>query len=283
MQNILKMKCNSVMNLISHSEWFEKHARVKEFCKIFAILVLKIVTGNKGIKKRIGSIGGIFRFDYTFAFSDFQSWGAGHNDGFKTLLMVCKGKKVVFDIGSHIGLCSMPISKIIEGCGIVYAFEPSKTNLYYFFKNIQYNGINNIKLLPLLVGDETKISVPFYESHQITGMNSIVSYKNDSTYKITYKKQVSLDDFCTDNRIYPEVIKIDVEGAEIKVLKGAKNVLKNYRPIIILSAHPKHLDLLGESVENLRNLISCLGYKILDMDRQIVSDIGLREYLLEPM
>lgn len=279
----MRMGENSLLKLLIHSKWLQQHEKFRNCCKLSSMFILKIVTGNKGIKKNIGSRGGTFRFDYEFAFSDFQSWGIGHNNAFDTILKVCEGKRVIFDIGAHIGLCSMPVSKVISEDGLVYAFEPAKTNVQHFLRNIEYSGIINIKLFPYLVGEETKENVPFYETHYVTGMNSIVSYKDDDTYKVIDKKQVSLDDFCAHNRIIPEVIKIDVEGAEIEVLKGAKNVLKRYRPIIILSVHPKHLRLLGDSIESLKILITSLGYRILGMDRKVVSDLGLKEYLLEPV
>jgi len=277
------MESNLLIKLLSNSKWLQQHERFRKFLKSYAMLILKVATLNKGIKKRIGSMGGTFRFDYNFAFSDFQNWGAGHNNAFKTLLQLCEGKKVIFDLGAHIGLCSLPISKVVEEGGIVYAFEPSEINMHYLSRNIHYSSISNIRLIPFLVGDKNRLDVPFYESDYVAGMNSIVRYKNDGSYKLSNKRQVSIDDFCENNLIVPEVIKIDVEGAEIKVLEGAKNVLKKYRPIIVLSVHPKHLNLLGSSVENLKNIIAGLGYNILDINRQIVYDLGLREYVLEPL
>jgi len=250
--------------------------------KRLSMAALWIMTGGRGIKKNIGA-GGAFRFDYSFAFSDFQSWGTGHNNAFQALLEMCEGRKVVFDIGAHIGLCSMPVSRVIGESGTVYAFEPSKTNMDCLSKNLGYNNIDNVKLMPFLVGEKSGMKVPFHESDEVAGMNSIARYKGDDTYKITYREQVSIDDFCADHHIIPEIIKIDVEGAESKVLRGAENVLKNCRPLIVLSVHPKHLRLLGDSVDHLKNLIESLGYKILEMNGEIASDLSFKEYLLEPL
>ncbi len=269
--------------LVTHNKWLQQHALFRKSIKRPLMFALKIITSNRGLRKNIGFRGGYFRFDYAFAFHDFASWGTGHNNAFETLLRVCVGKKVVFDVGAHIGLCSMPLSKVISPLGMIYAFEPAKTNLKYLSKNITYSGLTNIKVLPNLVGKITEENVPFYEANYITGMNSVVSYKKNDSYKITYKNQISLDGFCRDNGVIPEVIKIDVEGAEIDVLKGAQKTLKIHRPTIILSVHPRHLELLGESVENLRSLIAELKYKILDEGRHVVSNFELREYLLEPI
>ncbi len=275
-----------LVKLLTQSKWIQKHETVRMHCKNSAMFLMKIATGNRGLIKNIGSNDWAFRFDYNFAFQDFQHWGDRHNNLFKTLLHVSERKKVIFDIGAHIGLCSMPVSKVVGKGGKVYAFEPSETNMHYFLKNIQYNNINNIKLIPYLVGEKSRLDVPFYESKYVAGMNSIVPYKNDGSYKCIKKRQVSLDDFCAENNISPDVIKIDVEGAEAGVLKGARNILLTCRPKIILSVHPNHLTLLGESLEDLGILIRSLKYEILDADRRIVHDFNLKaelkEYLLEP-
>ncbi|MBI5740387.1 MAG: FkbM family methyltransferase [Nitrospirae bacterium] len=273
---------NSSIKLLQGSELLQRHKGFKTLLKRAYMTALKIATRGKGINKNIGA-GGAFRFDYTFAFSDFQSWGTGHNNAFQVLLKMCEGRKVVFDVGAHVGLCSMPVSRVIGEGGVVYAFEPSKTNMDRLSKNLAYNNIDNVKLLPHLVGDKSRANVPFHESYEVTGMNSIARYKGDDTYSITYKDQVSIDDFCADHDIIPEIIKIDVEGAESGVLRGAENVLRNHRPVIVLSVHPRHLQLLGDSVDNLKNIIEGVGYGILDMNGAPAGELGFREYLLKPL
>ena len=133
-----------------------------------------------------------------------------------------------------------------------------------------------------MVGRKTDEEILFYESVEVAAMNSIVPYKNDNTYYQLKKRQVSIDDFCEKNLIIPEVIKIDVEGAEIQVFEGAKSTLNKYHPIIILSVHPKHLNLLGDSVDKLLNLIKSNGYNIFNVDGSIPSILEFKEYLLKP-
>jgi len=274
---------NSLINGLHKSQWLQQHEKIREFGKLISMHLLRVITLNKGIKKNIGGMDGTFRFDYVFAFSNFKDWGKEHNNGFRALLGISMGKKVVFDIGAHIGLCTLPLSKVVNRNGFVYAFEPAKTNLDYLRKNIIYNKIRNIKVIPCIVGEESKSKVSFFESRLKSGMNSLILYKDDGTFTMTYKRQISLDDFCSKNNIIPDVIKIDVEGAEIKVLHGAKNILSKYRPTIILSVHPRQLRIMGESVEGLKKVIESLRYKILDMDGKNINELKLSEYLLKPV
>ena len=192
-------------------------------------------------------------------FSNYEMWGRNHNDGFGRLLEICREKQTVLDIGAHIGLCALPVSKIIHGSGTVIAFEPGDANFRYLQRHIQFNQAQNIEAFPFLVGEESRDEVPFYESPAPTGMNSIVRYKELASADWVTRKQVCLDDFCREHQIAPEVIKIDVEGAEIGVLRGMRETLKTCRPSIILSVHPRHLELLGESEDILLDTLKELN------------------------
>ena len=52
-----------------------------------------------------------------FSFCNYEDWGRGHNNGFSRLVALAEGKKVVCDVGAHIGLCCMPISKALAQDG----------------------------------------------------------------------------------------------------------------------------------------------------------------------
>lgn len=257
------------------------HYRTKFLFKAIVSSIIRVLIFNKGIAKKIGSKKVIL--DCYFAFSDYESFGDGHNNGFNKLLEISQDKRVVLDVGAHIGLCAIPLSSAIAAGGKVYAFEPSAANLRFLKRNIAYNDIDNIEVSPYLVGSESNDAVAFHESRVASAMNSVVAYKTEKLYKVVGKKQISLDDFCSQNNIIPEVIKIDVEGAEIDVLNGAKKILKRFKPAIMLSVHPRHLSMMGCSVNELVALIKNLGYQISDMDGKPTEQLKLAEYILEPL
>ena len=227
---------------------------------------------------------GEFLLDGLFAFSDFQTWGNAHNNGFHKLIQLSKGKETVFDIGAHIGLCTLPISKVLGPKGRCYAFEPAEINLRYLRRHIALNSCSNVEVVPFLVGSMTKDMVTFYESDEVSGMHSrsdVVTQKHDG-YKLTTKPQVSVDDFCRSIGRVPDLIKIDVEGAEFDVLLGLRTILTQHRPSIILSVHPRHLAGMKISVDHLMRFINDIDYKVIDMDGFSVPKLEFGEYYVAP-
>lgn len=83
---------------------------------------------------------------------------------------------------------------------------------------------------------------------------------------------VKIDDMVTDSFPVPDMISIDVEGAEWEVLRGAEQVLREHHPKIYLSLHPEFLfQIYGEYATDLRNWIKALGYKekLLDYQHEV--------------
>lgn len=257
-----------------------RHNKLKNFDRTWRVLgqiyqILIRWMPQFKTKQFIGKYGP-FKLNPKFRFSDFRNWGSGHNQGFQSCIMDARGKKNVLDIGAHIGLVSLPLSTVVEGN--VYAFEPARANLVHLYNHIKYNKLKNIKVFSCLIGAESSKQVEFYERDEATGMNSRVIKKDHKLYKKTLKSQMTIDEFCGENGIIPELIKIDVEGAEYDVLYGAKETLKTYDPIIYLSIHPKELELLGCSVSNLISLLSDLGYFSYDVYGKKIKQFLLSEY-----
>jgi FkbM family methyltransferase len=220
-------------------------------------------------------------------FSDYSKWGEAHNSGFSLCINECKGKKCVLDLGAHIGLVSMPSSAVLAPEGRIYSFEPAGENLKYLKYHIQINGIKNIEAVDCLVGSCEKDEVPFFEESDYGGLNStanVNSMVDDSRlFTKSLKRQVSIDFFCKNRDIHPEIIKIDVEGAEIDVLEGALNTLKTDKPVIFLSYHPKHIASLNRSEAEYRAILEKIDYSCMDIitGKEAIS-MNKREYMLVP-
>ena len=65
-----------------------------------------------GVIKNVGGVGN-FLMSPEFTFYNFGEWGSGKNNGFRKLIELAKGKSVAFDVGAHIGICSLPISRVL--------------------------------------------------------------------------------------------------------------------------------------------------------------------------
>ena len=225
---------------------------------------------------------GPFALHAYFAFSNFSDWGSNHNNGFVSLIESCRGKNCVLDIGGHIGLVALSMSGVISSKGRVYCFEPSAINYAYLLKHINANRVQNIKPMEFLVGSSDG-KVIFFEHDRPAGQNSLGGPARDGLeYFPVHRQQVTLDNFCRDHRLSPEIIKIDVEGAETDVIKGARSVLTHHRPKIFLSVHPRKLEDLGSSTKELVTLLTDLDYVCQEIDGSPVEVFQLAEYLILP-
>ncbi len=82
-------------------------------------------------------------------------------------------------------------------------------------------------------------------------MNTISEIGSRRGYEATQKRQITLDNFCKENELNTELIKIETEGAEVGILKGATETLRVHQPTIYLSVHPRHIIELDSTVEEL--------------------------------
>ena len=132
------------------------------------------------------------------------------------------------DIGAHLGFYSLPLSGRFDKC---IAFEPSDFQFELLTKNIELNNIKNVIPLKLGLGatEEEKV---FYVTGNSGGTNTLLKNKFSESPMSTYKIQVrALDSFGYSN---VNLIKIDVEGWEVEVLKGSLETIHKSSPYILI-------------------------------------------------
>lgn len=152
---------------------------------------------------------------------------------------------VVLECGGHHGLTAVVIAKWVGDKGHVYTFEPNPENLDIIKKNVAINGIKNITIIPNAVGSEPgEILITNSSS------NSYILKEGESNgIKVPV---VRADDYADKK---PTVLKIDVEGFELEVLRGATEILKTL-PSLHIELHPDLMSRYGYKVEDLLDLIS---------------------------
>jgi len=153
----------------------------------------------------------------------------GKYEPFETSLFissVCKSD-VVFDIGAHVGYYSLISSKLAKK---VFAFEPEKKNLKLLRKNLRLNRVDNCQVVETAVSDKNG-KIKLYLSQTSSGDHSISQKKN--SFELV--DSLALDNFASKIKSLPNLLKIDVEGAELTVLQGAKRLLsrKELREILV--------------------------------------------------
>ncbi|OGU40308.1 MAG: hypothetical protein A2X61_10850 [Ignavibacteria bacterium GWB2_35_12] len=142
---------------------------------------------------------------------------------------------IVIDIGANVGYLSLTFAQIIGDLGKVYGFEPEKRNFEIFNENIKLNGFKNIHPYKLAVSDNNKIIKLYLSKNENQGIHSTLLHTDTLSENFEEIEAIILDDFVIQNKIYKiDLVKIDVEGAEIDVVNGMKNILRDKKPVLIL-------------------------------------------------
>lgn len=156
---------------------------------------------------------------------------------------------IVFDIGAQAGFYTLLAAGLVGEKGKVFAFEPVPDNILCLKKHIELNNYKNIFVREEAVSD--KSGIVYFERGKSNFTGRI---GENGELKIN---AVSLDDLISQNKLpVPNVLKIDVEGAEAAVLKGASSTIKKYRPDIFLSIHGE------EKSDELINFFKNVGYNL---------------------
>lgn len=166
----------------------------------------------------------------------------GNNEPAAVMQQFCswfKPGSVFYDVGSNIGFYSFVANRYIVS-GKIYAIEPTQFNNRLFKELLQLNKKrvvnNNIEILEFAISDSEK-EVEFSNNEKLAESNTYV--ENTDIYKgeRIKIKCYSIDRLIEIGYAVPDIIKIDVEGAEYDALIGATNTLKKYAPNILLATH----------------------------------------------
>lgn len=167
----------------------------------------------------------------------------------------------ILDIGAHIGTFSIPFALFVGNTGKIYSFEPNIENFKILSKNILENKLNDI----------------IYPSNSIvsclknTFTAHITNPKNSGTYyflpsAISQESDIAIthiDEWISEKaeKIIPDLIKIDVEGAELLVLQSCIKTISKSLPILYIEIVEDHLQKFNHSAQDIENLLKPLGYK----------------------
>ncbi|HVS81102.1 MAG TPA: FkbM family methyltransferase [Pyrinomonadaceae bacterium] len=166
-------------------------------------------------------------------------------------------RAVVFDIGANIGVLTIPLARFVGPRGLVVAIEPERMNYYTLCANVALNNLPWVSCLRCCVSDETGIMVvPDLDRNtrqNFGGLELDRPLRNLSGQPIPV---IRLDQF--DLAASLKLIKIDVEGMERRVLRGAAKIIKKYRPFLYVENDR------DEKSQSLMNYIASLGYHMWD-------------------
>jgi FkbM family methyltransferase len=143
----------------------------------------------------------------------------------------------VVDVGAHIGLYSLIAAKRVGPSGKVIAIEPDPENFKILKKNILLNQLSNVEALECAVYStrgKLRLFLPELEQGR-TIFNTVMQDRARTSTNFLEVEANTLDNIMDENNIQRvNYLKIDVEGAELEVLKGAVNTLSSNKDLTLL-------------------------------------------------
>ncbi len=218
------------------------------------------------IKKQFEDIS----FDFVIGDSEGQQWYDSSpqnqveplNPEFQFIKQLTQPGDIVFECGTHHGLTAMLLSKWVGNEGKIVSFEINQHNAAIARKNFELNKIDNVILEEKGLGSQKSSQKIFNKSNSSVTPSNVISlgWLKNFIYGTNEVEIIALDDYVKTQSILPTFLKIDVEGYESEVLKGATEILKTL-PKLEIEIHTEILSRYNTSVEEIFELIDIESYQ----------------------
>jgi FkbM family methyltransferase len=167
----------------------------------------------------------------------------------------------VLDVGANVGSTLLRFAQAVGESGRVFGFEPDPVNFSRCQRNLKLNLLTNITLENFALGSEPSVAKLYRVDDRNPGMNRILP--SDPGVAFSEVRVAVLDDYIKENKIDKvDAIKIDVEGFELNVLKGARKTIEQFKPILFMELSDENLRQNGSSALELISYLNCNGAKI---------------------
>lgn len=178
----------------------------------------------------------------------------------RALLSYLQPGDTFFDIGGHFGQYTVAAGRKVGARGSVHVFEPGPVQTEYLTQNIAINGLEQVTHARLALSDaegEFGLNVP--SLYDIGKSQLVEAGKGTFTVRVT-----TLDNYCREHGIERiDVMKVDVEGAEYGVFKGAEDTLRRLAPRAIFYESVSSLcEPFGHAPDETHKLLEDAGYTI---------------------
>jgi FkbM family methyltransferase len=176
----------------------------------------------------------------------------------KLIQAVVKPGQFVLDIGANIGYTSAILARQVGPQGHVIAVEPLRLVYHQLCANLFLNGLSNVLPLHLAMGHQSNIVISMqkvdYHQDGINIMDSAIG---------TGGEEVVMQTVDALNLSRLDFVKLDVQGAELFVLQGAKQTIEKYRPLMTVEIEARQLERFGLTAVPVIELLWQMGYLVL--------------------
>lgn len=179
---------------------------------------------------------------------------------YQAIKFLAKDKKCILDVGANVGTSTLLLAE--NNDATIYAFEASEFASSLVIKNVSANGIaHRVKVVNTLISNRSGSVIPFYWDFS-SGGASIYQGRLGHNFVIN-KSSICLDDYVDAERLKPDLIKVDVEGAEMMVLQGAEKIMRTHKPLFFLELHSIGDMPLWENAKQINEVLKELHYKMI--------------------
>lgn len=214
---------------------------LKPFAKTFKSIAKLPVSGVVSLKISSGKTIKIATNPTSFATKHLFWEGVNSFEYVPIFLKLIKKCSSFYDVGANTGLYTVLANAMNPGIR-VFAFEPSSGPFFYLEKNIELNHCSQAKGFKLALSD-SKASVDFHEvvnykyrflEHNLGGVGNMAGKISHRKMETTKVQSITADEFWKENDGQPiDLFKIDTEATEDFILRGMKEIIPAFEPIII--------------------------------------------------
>ena len=141
---------------------------------------------------------------------------------------------IAIDVGANIGYFTILMGSIVGDSGKVYAFEPAEKNVRVLNKNVETNDLTEVVEVRSEAASDQNGTADLSIATFNKGSHSIAEAKESE--KVVKVPTIKIDDVVVND---VDLIKIDAEGSEDKVIAGMEHILSEHTPIVILEYNPQ--------------------------------------------
>ncbi|MEN6400784.1 MAG: FkbM family methyltransferase [Armatimonadia bacterium] len=167
------------------------------------------------------------------------------------------------DVGANIGYYTLLASKVLKH-GAVFAYEPMPSTFEWLERNIRLNKCRNVESFPIAVSDQVgETTIHLFASDSFASASQFQAWRSDTV------ESVRVPTTTLDSHLLPRLprvpadmlMKVDAEGGEFAIFRGAEQLLKSVRPILMFELFPALADAAGWQPEQLLGHLKEYGYE----------------------
>jgi FkbM family methyltransferase len=167
------------------------------------------------------------------------------------------------DCGANVGVMTALMASRVGASGTVIAIEASAETCDRLEKVVQILDLTRVRILNRCICDVDGDEVTFHHDAQASEASSIVLKSRSGAAETVKVASITLDALVSRDGVAPALVKLDIEGAEPKALKGARNLLDSESlPLLIIECYPAGLSRLGFGPADILDRLPLAGYEL---------------------